>query len=343
MPSASVDMTNKKYFPLESERFAKALRSFKGQKVAVIGHLRPDGDCIGSTVALVRLLNEMGVAAIGLNQDAVPERFKVFVGETPLIQVSSFQPDGHIAVTVDCADCSRIGDQLNQHFPQIALNIDHHISNKSYAGENIVDGAACATAEILAGCCFDNGYTIDPSIAQALYLGIVTDTGQFRFLSTSPATFEIVHRLCHQGVQPAKVASELYENQSPARLRLLQTFLASIRMELGGRVCVGLLEEGIHKVCGSSSEDVDGLVDYVRSIKGVDIGILLEAQPGSIKGSLRAKDPFYRVDQLAEQFNGGGHACAAGLNVEGSSLSSCLPRLLEVVDRHLKKLEISGS
>lgn len=331
-------MSTEKYFPNESARFAGVIESFRGKKVAVIGHMRPDGDCIGSIVALVRLLNNMGIEAVGLNRDAVPENLKAFVGDTPLLRADEFEPDGHVAVTVDCADFKRIGDRLKELFPVIALNVDHHISNKNYAEENIVIGTACATAEILAGFYLDNDYGFDPYIAQGLYVGIATDTGQFRFPSTTPATFEIARQLCEHGAHPSEAAFELYENESFAKIKLLQAFLASLKMEFGERVCVGLIEDGVYDACGATVDDSEGLVDYARSIQGVDIGVLLEDRSGSLKGSLRAKDPFYRVDQIAKQFNGGGHACAAGLNVEDSSIAEFLPQLLEAIGQHLKAL-----
>ncbi|MGB0263668.1 MAG: DHH family phosphoesterase [Opitutales bacterium] len=326
------------YFPEESARFAAAVESFKGRKVAVIGHVRPDGDCIGSIVAVTRLLNSMGVEAVGVNRDPVPENLQAFLGDTPFVQADALEPDGHLAVTVDCADYKRIGERLAELFPEIALNIDHHISNKNYANENIVIGTACATAEILAGFYLDNDYGFDPYIAQNLYVGIATDTGQFRFPSTTPATFEIARQLCEHGAHPSEAAFELYENESFAKIKLLQSFLASLQMEFDNRVCVGLIENGVYEACGAGVDDSEGLVDYARAIKGVDIGVLLEDRDGSLKGSLRAKDPFYRVDQVAKLFNGGGHACAAGLNVEDSSIAEFLPELLAAIGQHLDAL-----
>jgi phosphoesterase RecJ-like protein len=109
-------------------------------------------------------------------------------------------------------------------------------------------------------------------------------------------------------------------------------------MEFDNRVCVGLIENGVYEACGAGVDDSEGLVDYARAIKGVDIGVLLEDRDGSLKGSLRAKDPFYRVDQVAKLFNGGGHACAAGLNVEDSSIAEFLPELLAAIGQHLDAL-----
>ena len=332
-------MTDNKFYPEESPRFAQAVESLEGHKVAVLGHQRPDGDCIGSTVAVVRVLRSLGIEAIGLNRDATPATLEAFVGDTPFSLAEDFTPDGHIAVSVDCADFKRTGDRLNELFPEVALNVDHHISNKLYGEVNLVIATACATAEILAGFYLDNGYEIDPVTAQALYVGIATDTGQFRFPSTTPDTFEIARRLCECGAQPAAAAYELYERESFAKIKLLQNFLDSLTMEFDNRVCVGLIENGVYESTGATIDDSEGLVDYARAIDGVDIGVLIEDRAGALKGSLRAKDPKFRVDQIAKQFGGGGHACAAGLNVDDSSIKVFYPQLMAAIGEHLKTID----
>ena len=198
-----------------------------------------------------------------------------------------------------------------------AAVIDHHLSNIGYTTMNIVDSGSAATCEILAGVFLDNGLPIDAQGAQALFAGIMTDTGQFRHDSTSQRCFVLAGELVARGAIPADIGHEVFERESEAKLRLLQHFLASLRRECGGRACIGTLPPGIFETTGSNSEDTEGLVDYARCIDGVDIGALIEERPdGTFKGSLRAKDPAYRVDLIAAQFGGGGHACAAGLNLK---------------------------
>lgn len=329
------------FFPQSSALFARSIDQLKGRQIAVCSHLRPDGDCIGSTIATVRMLNQLGIDALGLNQDEVPANLRAFVGDTSLLRATDFQREEHIAVTVDCADKKRIGNRLVELFPDVALNIDHHISNKAYAQENLIIAEASATAEILAGIFMDLGYEMDPVTAQALYVGIATDTGQFRFPSTTPKTFKIVRHLCEYGAEPAKAALELYEHESFAKIKLLQEFLNTLRMEFDKRVCVGLLEAGVYEKTGATTDDAEGLVDYARSIAGVEVGVLIEERDGSIKVSLRAKDPFYRVDQVAKLFGGGGHACAAGLNIEKSSINEFYPQLMNALREHFEALKNS--
>jgi len=330
-------MTSSKFYPKDSSLFAKFVESVRDQKVAVLGHQRPDGDCIGSTVALVRMLRSLGVDSIGLNRDTTPAALNAFVGDTPMVLAEDFTPSGHVAFSVDCADFKRVGSHLNELFPKVALNVDHHISNKLYGVENLVISTAAATAEILAGFYFDNDYPIDAITAQALYVGIATDTGQFRFPSTTPSTFEITRRLCECGANPSAAAYELYEKKSFAKIQLLQNFLDSLTIDFGGLVCIGIIKEDDYKTTGATIDDSEGLVDYARAIDGVEIGVMLEERGGTIKGSLRAKDPKFRVDQIAKQFGGGGHACAAGLNLNSSTIEEFLPLLRFAIGKRLKE------
>ncbi len=323
------------YYPELSPRFAAALAGLDGQKVAVLGHVRPDGDCIGSQVALTRVLRDRGIDAIAVNHHEVPSMCAAFVGDTPFFLDVAADLEGRLAVTTDCAGRKRLGPVLQERFPEVALNVDHHISNDLYAAVNIIHGASSATGEMLAGLFLDNGYTFDAVTAQALYVGIATDTGQFRFSQTTKQTFDLCRALMDFGADPAAAALELYEKESRAKLALLQRFLASFEFLEGGRVCVGTLRAADFAETGARKEDTEGLVDYARAIEGVDIGILLEEhQVGLLKGSFRSKDPVYRVDQLAKQFNGGGHACAAGFNPE-QPLQTFYPLLCEALTAHL--------
>jgi phosphoesterase RecJ-like protein len=320
-------------YPEFYDRFAAFLRSIEDCQVVVISHARPDGDCIGSQVALTRVLRSMGVDAICANPDPVPRRIRFAVGDTPLVGFDGLPAGDHTAIYVDCADQGRAGEKFKARFPAPFANIDHHLSNVGYARHNFIDVGSAATAEILAGLFIDHHLTIDAQAAQALYAGIATDTGQFRFNSTSRRTFLIVAELMARGAQPSAAAAELYERESPGKLDLLQRFLASLRHVCSGRVCIGTLANGIYAATGTSPEDAEGLVDYARSIEGVEVGVLIEEQDGAIKASLRSKDPVYRVDQIAAQFNGGGHACAAGLNLKNVSLAEFQSRLTLALER----------
>jgi len=331
-------MTN---FLSESASFAELIRQFEGSSVLVLGHRRPDGDCIGSQVALTRILRAMGINAIAVNNDPVPRTLQKFVGDTPFTDPQGIEAGDYKIVTVDCADHARVGDELRERFPSVFLNVDHHVSNTKFAEHNFVLSDASATGEILAKFFFDSDLEVDQTTADALYLGICTDTGQFCYSGTNAAVFEVCRKLCESGCNPSMVAHELYEREKPGRIQLLQKFLASFRMEFNDSVCIGSIREDFYQETGTKPEDAENFVDYARSLEGVEIGVLVEDRNGKLKGSFRAKDKKYRVDLLAKQFSGGGHACAAGFNVD-VPFDEFYPNLVNSIGEHLKIAQNGG-
>lgn len=327
------------FFPDLSGRLRVLLDSLPG-RLLVIGHSRPDGDCIGSQVGMARILRASGREVICANPDPVPRRLSYLVKEEPVVLPDAIPGGEWAAVLVDCADLSRIGRKLGERFPRPAASIDHHLSNNHGAVENLVDAAAAATAEMIAGMALDLGLDVDTVAAKALYAGILTDTGQFRFASTSRRVFQIAGRMLELGADPSEAGAEIYERESFGRMKLLQRFLATLKLECGGRVCVGMLPAGVFEETGTSGEDTEGLVDYTRSIDGVDIGVLLEERPGATKGSLRSRDPVYRLDQVAAKFTGGGHACAAGINHK-APVAEVYPLLLGALREQLARADAS--
>ena len=331
--------TTGQFFSGIAPRFAALVAALPPGRLAVIGHARPDGDCIGSQVALARVLRALGHNAVCVNPDPVPRRLQFCVGDTPFVRGADLPAGDWSALFVDCADRSRAGDRLAARFASPFANFDHHLSNPMYAAHNFVDSAAAAACEILAGVFLDAGVPVDATTAQALYVGLSTDTGQFRFHSTTRRAFVLAAELVARGASPAAASAQLYEQETAGKLQLLQRFLASFRLECGGRVCIGVLPAGSYEATGTQPEDIEGMVDYARGIEGVDIGVLIEERDGGVKASLRAKNPAARVDRVAAQFNGGGHACAAGLNVPGATLADFRPRLVAALAAQLAAVD----
>ena len=319
-------------------RFAVLLHELEGQRAVVIGHQRPDGDCIGSQVALCRVLRSQGIDAVCMNPDPVPRRIKFLVGDTPFFQRDEMPPGDRLAIFTDCADHGRAGEKVMSLYPAPQACFDHHVSNVGFAVRNFVDTGSAATAEVLAGLFIDADIVFDAVTAQALYTGIMTDTGQFRFASTSYRVFRLCAELVARGANPALAGQELFERESFGKLKLLQYYLGSLKLECDGRVCIGVLREGVFEKLGATVEDTEGLVDYARSIEGVEIGVLIEERAGVIKASLRAIHGSYRIDTVASQFNGGGHASAAGLNYP-ATLGSFYPKLIAALARRLAETD----
>ena len=336
-----------RFFPTLAETFGRLRAGIGRLPVLIIGHARPDGDCIGSQVALARVLGALGHDVTCVNPDPVPRRLEFLTKDMRFLRTDDVVggAEERAVIFVDCADHARAGERLKAKFPDPLGAVDHHLSNTGYARVNLFDASAAATCEILAGVFFDAGVPVDAQAAQALYTGILTDTGQFRFNATSRRCFLLAGELVARGANPAAAGYELYERETVGKLQLLQRFLASLRMECGGKVCIGFLPDGIFSETGTSADDAEGLVDYARCIEGVEIGVLIEGRPGgAAKASLRAKDPAFRVDRIAAQFGGGGHACAAGLsqNSDGEKLYSRLvasltQRLAEIAPVETKR------
>ncbi len=330
------------HYPRFAARFAVLISELRGKQVVVIGHQRPDADCVGSQVALCRVLRAHGVEAVCMNPDQVPRRIKFLLGDTPFYQRDELSPEGRVAIFTDCADHARAGEKVRAMYPAPIACFDHHISNQGFARFDFVDTASAASAEVLTGLFLDADLPIDRVTAQALYTGIMTDTGQFRFPSTSERVFRLSAELVARGADPALAGAELYERESLGKLRLLQHFIGSLKLECGGRVCLGVLPQGIFDRSGATVEDTEGLVDYARCIDGVEIGVLIEERPDTIKASLRGKLSVYRMDTIASQFNGGGHANAAGLNWPGT-LAEFYPRLLTAITTRLNEVDAALS
>ncbi len=319
-------------------RFAVLLHKLEEQHAVVIGHQRPDGDCIGSQVALCRVLRAQGIDAVCMNPDPVPRRIKFLLGDTPFYQRDELPPGDRCAIFTDCADHGRAGEKVKQLYPAPLACFDHHVSNVGFAKHNFVDTGSAATAEVLAGLFFDADITFDATTAQALYTGIMTDTGQFRFPSTSQRVFRLCAELVARGANPAQAGLELFERESSGKLKLLENYISSLQLECEGRVCIGVLRQGIFEEVDATVEDTEGLVDYARSIEGVEVGVLIEERAGTIKASLRAKHSSYRMDTIASQFNGGGHASAAGLNCS-DTLAAFYPKLVAALSRRLAEVD----
>lgn len=307
------------FFPQFSESFGALLEEVKDRRVAVIGHGRPDGDCIGSQLALIGLLRETGADAIAVNADSVPRALRFLTnGQLSVEGIDEIMDDGCPLVYVDCADEFRVGPKtaLRLENRERLGNLDHHISNTNFAQRNIVDVESAATCEIIAGLAYDFRIPISQQVAQALYVGIMTDTGQFGYAATSSRVFELCSRLVEDGASPHGAYKTLFENEPINRLKLLQRFLASLKLELGDRVCVGELRQKDFLETGMTYEDTEGFVDYARSVSVAEVGMLIEERKTTSKCSLRASDPTIRLDRIAAQFGGGGHSCAAAMNTD---------------------------
>jgi len=325
-----------KFYPELAEFFDLLIKSCVGKNVAIIGHMRPDGDCIGSQIALASVMRDIGAKnVICLNKHEVPHIYEKYADGEAFVSADDFSDLSYEIIAVDCADYSRTSEFIKERFPTPLGAIDHHINDKNYAKINLICQTSSATCELIAGLLFDAGIKINKKIANALYVGMVMDTRQFTTNSTSAKTFEIAAELAKEGANLPQVAIDLYQCERFAKVKLLSRYLANIERYADGKICGGTLYMKDIQECGSLKEDSDGLVDYARAVENVEASFLIEELPVGAKASLRCKDPKYAMNIVAQNFGGGGHACAAGCNTT-MNVEDFKKALIEEISKSLK-------
>ncbi|HEY8462521.1 MAG TPA: bifunctional oligoribonuclease/PAP phosphatase NrnA [Bacillota bacterium] len=291
------------------------------QRFLISCHVHPDGDAIGSLLALGLYLKASGKQVEMVCSDGVPTVYRFLEGSS-LIK-TTFNPGSQpeILICVDCAEKDRaaLPAEVWQIPGLIVVNLDHHITNTGFGQLNIVDSQAAASGELIFRL-LQQGGAINPQIAVALYTAIATDTGFFRYESTSAYTLETVSGLVKDyQVNPAKIAEKVHEQKSYNSLRLLGELLCGLQVGLDGKVAWIMLDQALLNRYPVENEETESYVNYARSIDGVEIGILFkELKPNEFKISWRSTEAV-DVSKLAAHFGGGGHARAAGCNINGTA------------------------
>lgn len=289
--------------------------------IGIISHFRPDGDAVGSTLALGLALRAMGKEVTMWNEDGVPARY-AFLAGSELVQPlpESVPAEPELLICVDTGDLKRLGDRaaaLFAEFPCIA-NIDHHATNTCYGHVNVVEGGASACGFVLFKILRTMGAPLTPDIAAALYVAINTDTGSFQYSSTTPADMRAVAELMEQGIDIADINRRVYQEKPLTELRVTAEVIAHMVVESEGQLSHYSMTTATKERMGLSLEDTKDLVDIIRVVSGVRVSVIFEELgDGRIRMSLRSKDPAVSVADIATQFGGGGHAMAAGIRMRG--------------------------
>ncbi len=284
----------------------------------MILHQYPDGDSIGCTLAVARALALLGKETVVCGEGRFPATYRFLPGAAA---VRSWEEAGggfDTAVLFDCAEPALTGrgEEFRQRAATV-INVDHHRSNSRYGDLNWVDPTAAAAGELAMSLVDELGAPLDPEIATCLYTSLITDTGDFRYESTTAATHRMAARLLEAGVRPGRVSEALYESRPLGALRLLSLALGRLEVTPGGRVAWISLPRELLVAAGAAEEDVEGIVNYPRSLAGVQVALLLrETADGRIKVSVRTREPV-DAGALAREFGGGGHARAAGCVLAG--------------------------
>jgi phosphoesterase RecJ-like protein len=289
------------------------------KEVAIISHSNPDGDALGSQIALSLALEKLGIQTLLINKDPVPPSYHFLPNSEIIIPLSKKAQLPGVLIFLDCATLERTGYEtefLNKQ-GRIFINIDHHISNDKYADINWVEEKAAATAEMIYDLISLLQVKIDKDIATALYTGISTDTGSFLYENTTSTTHQIASDLINKGANISELRINFYENMSKGRLNLLKKGLNNLSFAQNDKI--GWMAFTYSELTNSDAvdSDGDGLINYVKNISEVEVALVFrEIEPGKTKVSLRSKS-WFDVNQLAAVFQGGGHARAAGCVIEG--------------------------
>lgn len=310
-------------------RIAEEIRS--SHRFLIASHENPEGDAIGSIVALGLALKDLGKEVLVLNQDPTPEALSFLPGVEEIVHRVPADGSFDVAFALDCGDKKRLGGEFTkaQKIRKV-INIDHHISNSHFGDINLVDPEASATCEIIFDLLRVLSVPVSPGIAENIYAGILTDTGSFHYSNTSPKTFAVARMCLLAGVEPWKVAEKVYENQPLPRLRLLSLILKTLEVVEGGRISWVWVTRQMMEETGATKDMTEDFINLPRSLKGVEVALLLrEVSPVQYRVSLRSRGGV-DVARIALAFQGGGHPNAAGCTVEGT-LSEVKSKVLEQV------------
>ena len=314
-----------------SEKFDQIGRALREhQTFAVLGHVRPDGDALGSQLALGVSLRQLGKNVRIWNEEGMLDKYS-FLPCANLLTRPPAQPENvDVAVALDTAIQNRLGTTVAAiKSAKLWINIDHHPSNPGYGDIVYIDPKSPATGQILFELMTQQRLPIDPAIAENLYVAISTDTGSFQYPNTTARTFEIAAELVRVGVDVGRASQLIYENYPRRRVELLRDLLGTMQFDAKDRVASFSLSMATAKKLGVLPEDNEGLIDHLRAIRGVIVAVFFEELPdGKVRVSMRSKSEKVNVCAICEKFGGGGHVLAAGARVTGT-LAEVEKKILE--------------
>jgi phosphoesterase RecJ-like protein len=290
-------------------------------------HINPDGDALGSVLALRAALTKMGKQCQVVNMDGVPEIYSFI----PTSDVVIAQPDPSrtdAALILDCSSENRIAAPAEVLAAcDLRIIIDHHETHNAHGDLNWIRTTASATGELIYELIQRLPVEMDETIATCLYAAIATDTGGFRFVNTTPRVLRMAADLVEHGANPHDIVYRLFEERSAKETKILGVALSRLQQDCGGRLTWSMLDRATFDAFNASDDDIENVVNFVRNVRGTEIGILFrEGDDGRIRISFRS-DPKHDVSRIAEEFGGGGHRVAAGCRMR-TTLDDSMERVL---------------
>ncbi len=308
----------------------------------VLTHYRPDGDAVGSQLALVLMLKGLGKTVEAWNDDEVPKKFR-FLPSSELITRPPAEPkDFDVVIAIDTSTWQRVGSAAQRigkrkHF----INIDHHVSNPRYGDVNWIEPHAAAAGEIVHKLIKHGGFALTKDIADCLFTAVSTDTLSFSLPTATDHTFEVAAELVRAGADVGKITRHIYESYPYARFQLLQAVLGGTKLTHKGHVSYCWITNEMYTKTAARREDTEGLIDFIRGIDGVYVAFVFEDMPEAdrVRISLRSKHKRVDVNSIARHFGGGGHREAAGARITGAP-REVESAVLDVVDKALTQADL---
>jgi len=306
-------MTNRNF-----DIISNALRD--ARTVGVASHIRPDADALGSTIAFALWLRDCGKEVTAYNEEGATSKFHYLPCHEIVGQPPATPQKFDVFVALDTSVKNRLGTVNKAIDPGTpVLNIDHHISNENYGDVNFIDASAPATGQILLEFFQHVGARITPEMATNLFAAISTDTGSFQYAGTNERTFAAASHLISCGVDVPGLSRAMYDSQPRRRFELLRHALNSAEFHCDDRIATFSLPLDLVDKLKVLPEDNEGIIDHLRSVEGVEAAVFFEELPeGKVRVSARSKFPRIDVCKVCKQFDGGGHAMAAGARVDGT-------------------------
>ena len=286
------------------------------QRILVVAHASPDGDALGSTLALTLALREMGKGVVAFNVDGVPSPFSFLPGADTL--QDHLDPDAtfDLGFLLDAGELRRAGIDLRAHCTEL-INIDHHPHSEPFGVENLVDTESASTAILIYRILKQQSHPISLDVAVNIYTATLSDTGSFRYSNANKEAFTVAGEMVDLGINAWDIASRLYETQPIERLQLLGEALRTLTVSVCGQFASLAVTSGMFERCNAGAEHTDGFVNYARSVEGVEVSIFYrQIAPNSFKVGFRSKGNI-DVGALSRALGGGGHHNAAGAQVDG--------------------------
>jgi len=281
--------------------------------IAIGIHTSPDGDAIGSSLALGNILLRLGKKVDLYCHDTIPDAYDFLLYGKEFNKTIDQEHWYDLFIALDCSDLERLGPlSILVKFATKTINIDHHLTNSHFGDINLVNVSAGATAEIIYEIFNSLGLTLDQETAESLYTGIVTDTGNFNYSNVTPNTHYIAAELLKAGVIPEKISVNVFKNHSLNKIKLWGKAINAIETDFNGKFAMIAITSEMMNDNGAKEFDVEGIINFALDIKDVELAVLIrETNSGTVKASFRSKN-YIDVSSFAAQFGGGGHKKAAG-------------------------------